>query len=126
MTAGLVDDVDLEKLADELLEQADELEPQDDDEPEDDDDLDGPPPALLRHRPRPHPPRRTVADGETRAALLELVGLALGARIAHDVEDDDLALKRLEQTAHRAAELTELLRARLDTLALSDPVPTVA
>ena len=90
--------------------QADGLDDEDDDDP----------PAMLRPPPR-RPHRRIVTiSGQpgtpgTRDALLDLVGLALGARIAHDTEDDDLALDRLEQTARRAAELADLFRARGST-----------
>jgi hypothetical protein len=112
--------VDLEQLADKLLEQADDLEPDEDDV--DDQVDDEPPAALLGPSARRHPPRRSVADPTMRPALLDLVGYALEAKIASELEDDDRAVRALDRTACRAAQLAEELRARL---ALSDPVPSV-
>ncbi len=112
MSAATVDDLDLERLADELLVEDDErVEDVEDVEDQDDD-----PPALLLRPSTRRPPRRSVTDPRLSDAMLNLVGLALGARIAHDTEDDDLALDRLEQTERRAGELAALLRARLEAL----------
>lgn len=120
MSAAIVDDLDLEQLADELLEQADDLEQGDDVDEQAEDE---PPVALLRPSARRHPPRRSVADPSMRPALLDLVGHALEAKVASELEDDDRAVRALERIACRAERLAEELRARL--AALSDPVPSV-
>lgn len=93
----------------ELLE--DDLDPVDDPDLERDEY-----PAVYR----PRPPRRSVANQQIRAALLELVGSALEAKVASELEDDDRALRALEQTLDRAGVLADELRARL-----SHPAPTV-
>ena len=112
MTAATVDDVDLDRLADELLDQADELEHDDDDQA---DDEDAPAPAMLDAF-RPRPSRRQITDPTARSSLLELVGPALEAKVAHDVEDDDRTLDALERTALRAGELADVVRTRLAAL----------
>jgi hypothetical protein len=64
----------------------------------------------------PRRPLRSVGDPDTRLLMRELHDALLGARIAHDLRDDDQALAQLEQTAGRATRLARLLRSRLGAL----------
>lgn len=56
---------------------------------------------------------RRLGDSATRGDLLDVVNLALEAKIAADIDDLDRAERALERTAHRVREVTELLRSRV-------------
>lgn len=84
-------------------------------EPEDDENVDLPAAGLLRPPP-PRAPRRSVPNPALRTALLDLVGMALEAKVAHDVDDDDRTRRALADTAHRAAQLEEVVRTSLAAL----------
>lgn len=127
MVTGLAVEDDLDRLADELLDQADELEPDVDDQAHDSSGDAGVirrPSVSLFGTYRPRPPRRQVADPATRTDLLELVGVVVEAKLASELEDDDRAVAALERTARRADELAARLRTRLEALPLSEPDPS--